>query len=74
MAGLALLLRLPSGRDDVAIARAAQQHRIAPMPLSPWYIDPAKRSPGLLLGVTNLHDTVLEKSCAELERLLQSPL
>ncbi|MEJ0015571.1 MAG: PLP-dependent aminotransferase family protein [Acetobacteraceae bacterium] len=74
MAGLALLLRLPPGSDDVAIAHAALEHGIAPFPVSPWYVDPARRSPGLLLGVTNLREAVVEPACASLKRLLRGAL
>ena len=70
MSGLALSLRLQPGTDDVAMARRAPQHGILPAALSPWYIDAARRSPGLLLSVTNLRDDCIKPACASLIRLL----
>jgi GntR family transcriptional regulator/MocR family aminotransferase len=52
--GLAILVCLPEGVDDVAVARAAVEHDLAPVPLSPWYVDAGARRQGLLLGVTNV--------------------
>ena len=54
MAGLAVLLHLDAGVDDVALARQAFAEGLAPIALSPWYVDPARRRPGLLLGVSNV--------------------
>ncbi|ALM52585.1 PLP-dependent aminotransferase family protein [Halomonas huangheensis] len=74
MAGLSLLLPLPDGTDDVAIAEAAEAWELAPAPLSPWYADKGLARSGLLLGVTNLSDAVLESSCRHLEALVQRHL
>lgn len=72
MAGLSLLLTLPDGADDVRIAEAAEALDLAPAPLSTWYTDNnGKEKSGLLLGVTNLSDAVLESSCRHLEALIQ---
>lgn len=68
--GLALLLRLPPGSDDVAIARLAFDRGLAPMALSPWFADPAARWPGLLLSVTNLRDGQPETAWARLRPLI----
>jgi GntR family transcriptional regulator/MocR family aminotransferase len=38
MAGLALVLRLPPGSDDVAVMRRALEHGLAPAALSRWYV------------------------------------
>lgn len=70
MSGLALLLRLPPGSDDVAIARRALDKGLAPMALSPWYADPVKAPPGLLLSITNLRDGHAEAAWAKLLPLL----
>lgn len=70
MAGLAVLLRLPPGCDDVGIARAAVGFGIAPAPLSPWYGGADGRWPGLLLGVTNLADGRVEAACDRLAGLI----
>jgi len=69
--GLALIVRLPSGADDKAIARAALEHGIAPMPISGWYDDPTAAVSGLLLSVTNLRRGQVEKSCDTLKGLIR---
>jgi len=73
MAGLAVMLRLPPGTDDVALAREALTHGLAPAALSGWYATDAGRTPGLLLGVTNLVDAALPRVCEQL-RALVAPL
>ncbi len=55
-AGLALLLRLPPGVADVAVAREARTVGLAPVPLSLWYAQPGPEHHGLLLGVTNVRE------------------
>jgi GntR family transcriptional regulator / MocR family aminotransferase len=70
MAGLAVMLRLPPGTDDVAIARAALDRGLAPAALSRWYATESARAPGLLLGVTNLTDARIQRACDELKPLL----
>jgi GntR family transcriptional regulator/MocR family aminotransferase len=70
MAGLALLLRLPPGSDDLAIARKALAHGLAPAALSGWYATDAARAPGLLLGVTNLSDATIRRDCDRLQSLI----
>lgn len=69
-AGLTVLLRLPPGTDDVAIGAAARARGIAPGVLSRWYATDAARTPGLLLGVTNLTDAVLDDACDRLGALI----
>jgi GntR family transcriptional regulator/MocR family aminotransferase len=71
MAGLAVLLRLPPGTDDVAIGTAARARGIAPGMLSGWYATDAGRTPGLLLGVTNLSDAVLDDACDRLSAVIE---
>lgn len=66
ISGLTVLLRLPAGAPDVAIARAAQAHGLAPGPLSPWYAAPDRAQPGLLLGVATAPDRQLEAACDRL--------
>ncbi|MGY3859430.1 MocR-like pyridoxine biosynthesis transcription factor PdxR [Aeromonas intestinalis] len=70
MAGLALLLHLPQGCDDVAIVRRAQAVGLAPAPLSVWFADPARARSGLLLGITNLPQEGLEACCTQLMHLI----
>ncbi|CAJ1833109.1 HTH-type transcriptional regulatory protein GabR [Aeromonas dhakensis] len=70
LAGLALLLRLPVGCDDRAIAHRAEAFGLTPAPLSVWYADPARARPGLLLGITNLPQEGVEACCAHLMDLI----
>ncbi|HEX7839558.1 MAG TPA: hypothetical protein VF469_18915 [Kofleriaceae bacterium] len=54
----------------MAIARRARAHGLAPAPLSIWYATDAGRSPGLLLGVTNLDETEIQRVCDRLKALV----
>lgn len=49
---LAVLLPLPDGARDTAIAQACQPQGLSPVPLSVWHT--AQPRAGLLLGVTNV--------------------
>jgi GntR family transcriptional regulator/MocR family aminotransferase len=49
-AGLHLVLRLPDGPDDVAVARAARELGVIARPLSSYYADGTARGNGLVLG------------------------
>jgi GntR family transcriptional regulator/MocR family aminotransferase len=69
-AGLAVILRLPQGSDDVAVARGARAHGLAPGALSTWYATDAARARGLLLGVTNLVDSGIQRACDRLKALV----
>jgi GntR family transcriptional regulator / MocR family aminotransferase len=69
-AGLALLTRLPTGVDDVALASLAIESGIAPLPLSVWSGSPDETKSGFLLGVTNLRPGQVEKACAALRKLI----
>jgi GntR family transcriptional regulator / MocR family aminotransferase len=51
--GMHLLLRLPPGSDDVALARQAAEAGLGVVPLSIWAIE-ADCSPGLMLSFTNI--------------------
>ena len=74
MAGLAVLLRLPPGTDDVAIARAAWAHGLGAGALSHWYATDVARAPGLLLGVTNVTDAIVQPACDRLNALIDAQL
>jgi GntR family transcriptional regulator / MocR family aminotransferase len=69
-AGLAILLSLPPGIDDRALARAARPLGLAPAPLSPWYT--RKAEAGLLLGISTASAERLEPACAALQGLIAS--
>jgi len=70
-AGLAVLLRLPAGSDDAAIAREARGHGLMVGTLSTWYATDS-RMPGLLLGITNLGEPSLAPVCDQLVALVAS--
>jgi GntR family transcriptional regulator/MocR family aminotransferase len=71
-AGLAVLLHLPQGTDDIAICREVLAFGLAPAPLSPWYNDASKKAPaGLLLSVATAIPDRLETSFARLEKIIK---
>lgn len=70
-AGLAILLTLPMGTDDVTIAREATAFGLAPAPLSLWFDDQSASRPGLLLGVTNSPDRRVNEAVSRLRRLIE---
>ncbi|WP_240645028.1 PLP-dependent aminotransferase family protein [Stutzerimonas nitrititolerans] len=72
MAGLALLVHLPQGADDVAISQQALAVGLAPLPLSIWYADAAQARSGLLLCVTNVPDEGIEDCCSRLVRFTEA--
>ena len=61
-AGLHVLVRLPAGSDDVAIAAAAAEHGIGVKPLSPMALDGDRRARGLVLGYGRLSPDGIEAS------------
>jgi GntR family transcriptional regulator/MocR family aminotransferase len=60
----------PQGSDDVALANAALAHGLGPAPLSSWCATDAGRAPGLLLSVTNLVDSGIQRACDRLKALV----
>ncbi|QIG91302.1 MULTISPECIES: PLP-dependent aminotransferase family protein [unclassified Bradyrhizobium] len=66
VAGLAVMLTLPDKADDVAIAREALAHGLAPAPLSPWYVSSKRAQPGLLLGIATVPDRGVQAACKRL--------
>ncbi|WP_310076230.1 PLP-dependent aminotransferase family protein [Phyllobacterium sp. 1468] len=64
--GLAVLLKLPDGTPDVAIARQVLTFGMFPAPLSPWYASPDNAESGLLLGVATAPMKHLARSCDQL--------
>jgi GntR family transcriptional regulator/MocR family aminotransferase len=65
-AGLAVLLKLPSGTSDTAVAREVLGFGMAPAPLSAWYASEEKAEPGLLLGVATTPSRNLARCCDRL--------
>lgn len=70
LSGLAMLLRLPGGTDDGALAERALRDGIAPAPLSAWYADPQSAEKGLLLNVANLDEGNVDAANASLASAL----
>lgn len=68
-AGLSLVVRLPVGTDDVALARQARLAGLAPAPLSPWYRR-GDGTAGFLLGVTNADERRVAAECQRLVTLV----
>jgi GntR family transcriptional regulator/MocR family aminotransferase len=69
MAGLAVRLTLPAGKDDVLIAQRALEYGLAPGPLSAWHVDTPPQ-PGLMLAVSNVSERTLAADCQRLLRLI----
>jgi GntR family transcriptional regulator/MocR family aminotransferase len=67
---LAVVTVLPESVSDVDIATRALQFGLAPVPLSPWYMQSAPPQ-GLLLGVTNLSERRLAADCRRLAELVR---
>ncbi len=65
-AGLALRLDLPAHMDDLAVAAGALAAGLAPVPLSPWYVEHENPPRGLLLGVTNSQPERMADECRRL--------
>ncbi len=72
MGGLALVLTLPDGVDDVAIARRAIEAGLAPSPLSRWHAAAANARSGLLLGITNVTPQTVEAGWRTLQAIITS--
>lgn len=70
-AGLAVVVRLPDGTDDTAIAREAYAYGMAPAPLSIWYGNAATARSGLLLGVATAIEAQQATACRRLRQLVQ---
>lgn len=72
VAGLAVLVRLPDGAPDVAIARETLAFGMAPAPLSVWYASPNSAKSGLLLGLATAPQRQLERSCDRLLGIIEA--
>jgi GntR family transcriptional regulator/MocR family aminotransferase len=70
LAGLAAVLRLPDGTDDLSIARQAASFGLAPTPLSLWYASTASVRPGLLLGVATSPEAKIAAACGRLLQII----
>jgi GntR family transcriptional regulator/MocR family aminotransferase len=66
VAGLAVLMRLPTGTPDTVIARETLAFGMSPVPLSVWYASPDFAPSGLLLGIATAPERQLAQSCDRL--------
>ena len=69
--GLAVLLRLPKGTSDLAVARELSAFGMSPAPLSAWYVSPDSAESGLLLGVATAPTRNLARSCDRLFNVIR---
>src|SRR5262249_51586979 len=67
---LAVLIRLPAGTSDVAIAQALRSFGISPSPLSACYASAKAARQGLLLGVATSPAKGLAKACQRLVKVI----
>lgn len=72
LAGLTVLLWLPEGARDSAIAREALAFGLAPSPLSAWFCPAGAQRPGLLLGVATTTEGQLPAACDRLHQLIRT--
>lgn len=70
-AGLAMVVRLPDGADDQAVAREADAYGLAPAPLSIWYCSGSTPRSGLLLGVATAIERQVPNACDRLHHLIR---
>jgi GntR family transcriptional regulator/MocR family aminotransferase len=72
-AGVHVLLRLPPGVDDAAVAEAASRARIAVPPLSAFRVRPADDG-GLVIGYGRLHEGAVGAATRALARVVRPHL
>lgn len=70
-AGLAALLRLPDGTDDISLVRETLAFGMAPAPLSVWYASAASARSGLLLGISTAPQQHIARSCDRLLEIIE---
>ena len=70
-AGIHVLLRLPDGCDDAAVAAAAEYHGVRVTPLSRFSIS-RPTGPGLVIGYGRVTEQALEGAVATLARVIAS--
>ncbi|MBU2233007.1 MAG: PLP-dependent aminotransferase family protein [Alphaproteobacteria bacterium] len=70
-AGLHLVMRLPDGVDDVAIADHAKREGIVVQPLSRYHLQP-KNASGLLLGFGAVHPDRMEAPFKTLAKVIRA--
>ena len=70
-AGLAILLKLPEGAPDLAIAREALPFGMFPAPFSAWFASAEASRRGLLLGIATSPGKELARSCGRLADIIR---
>lgn len=69
--GLSVLIDLPDGAQDKAIAHYACHFGLAPSPLSAWYLPNTSSRAGLLLGVSGKEGEPLIQACERLDSIIR---
>jgi GntR family transcriptional regulator/MocR family aminotransferase len=69
--GLTVLLKLPKGTSDMAVARELSAFGMAPSPLSAWYVSADSAESGLLLSVATSPTKHLARSCDRLFEVIR---
>jgi len=69
-AGLAMLIDLPEGAQDIRVAMEARRFGLTPSPLTPWFSEASVSRPGLLLGVASAADDRLGEYCDRLRQVI----
>jgi GntR family transcriptional regulator/MocR family aminotransferase len=70
-AGLIVLLHLPAGVADTAIANEAVAFGLGPSPLSLWYLSESTRASGLLLNVAAVPLQSIPSACERLCEIIR---
>ena len=70
-AGMHVLLRLPAGCDDLAVAAAAERAGVRVPPLSAFRVVPSSEG-GLVLGYGRLHEAAAGQAIALLAGVMRS--
>jgi GntR family transcriptional regulator/MocR family aminotransferase len=73
-AGLHLVMQLPEGTDDRAVAAAALERNIVVRPLSGYYAQPSRAQPGLLIGYACVPDEEIAPAFGTLTEAIDATL
>jgi len=69
-AGLHILLELPAGTDAAAVVAEAHRHDLQLCELDEMRFHPQPTEPALLLGYSNLNDSVIDEAVAILAAVI----
>ncbi|CDY79782.1 Putative GntR-family regulatory protein and aminotransferase near polyamine transporter [Caballeronia glathei] len=73
-AGLHLVLGLPEGTDDRAVAAAALEAGVVTRPLANYYVEQASARPGLMLGYACVPNEQIEPAFRTLARVIEASM